>query len=49
MSRMSYAIFAIVIMVVAIAISIMLDRGWPWLIVGVVAGAILASWPGKPV
>jgi hypothetical protein len=45
MSRTTYAISAIVILAVGIAISIMLDRGWPWLIVGVVVGAIVALWP----
>jgi hypothetical protein len=45
MSRTTYAIRAIVILAVAIAICIVLDRGWPWLIVGVVVGAIVALWP----
>jgi hypothetical protein len=45
MSRTTCAISAIVILAVAIAISIILDRAWPWLIAGVVVGAIVALWP----
>jgi hypothetical protein len=46
MSRKTiYAICAMVILVVAIAISIMLHRGWAWLLGGIVAGGIVALWP----